>query len=326
MRRKLLLIVVLLALGASTAPLNAQTSPASGLFLPQPTAWDCYSTTASGLSVLDKQVVANGIYDERDTILPYGSRWIHGTARPKNPGSKEPYYDYYVGNVAPPGSAKPQLIYIQISPSTGKNAGSFFIGTSEGGPDGSLGGSTWQIVYPPGRGVAYVFDRSGTRFTIKYPDLVQVCDIDTQPSATPAEAAATAATVTMQCTTRGTVDGPTVLETGSLKITPLEPAWWQGVGRDSLGNVIYFFDIFSIGTKRIAVAVNVVTNTYLIATSHLQRDLNNTAWEVVYPDPEIGFSFQDVVYNPDPNKHIPTSFNLVFADGYQSCGLSTPQQ
>jgi hypothetical protein len=321
MRRKLLVIVAILTLGASTATSNAQMKPAESLFLPDPTAWNCYSTTAAGLSVLDKHVVSNGIYSERDTILPYGARWIHGTARPpKNSNLKEPYYDYYVGNVAPPGSSTAQLVYIQIAPSTGKNAGSFFVGTSEGGRDGSLSGSKWQVVYPPGGGVAYLFERTGTRFTIKYPDLVQVCDIDTNQSATPSEPAAALETVTMQCTTRGTVGGPTVLETGSLNITPIEPAWWQGVGRDSGGHVIYFFDIFSIGTKRIAVAVNVVTNAYLIATSHLQRDLDNTGWEVVYPDREIGFSFQNVVYDRDPNKHIPTSFDLVFADGYQACG------
>ncbi|HTX02162.1 MAG TPA: hypothetical protein VMD07_00675, partial [Candidatus Acidoferrales bacterium] len=83
------------------------------------------------------------------------------------------------------------------------------------------------------------------------------------------------------------------------------------------GKIIYAFDIFTIGTQRLAVIINVQKNTYAIARSHLQQDLRDTGWTIVYPELEAGWTFNDVKYLEGTK--IPYAFKLVFKDGFQQC-------
>lgn len=245
---------------------------------------------------------ANGApFAERDTIESIG-RWLHGTARPLAPGQREPFYDYYLRY----DRAARLWIYIQVDPAHG----TYFVGTSPGAAHGALDGSMWSIVYPA-EPAHYTFRESTQGFQIAYHNLTQVCTKES--SALPAMP-----TPTLSCATYkadGTAAPPERLSIaqpdGSLP-------WWQGVGTDTSGRVVYEYNIFNAGLQRISILVNGVTGAYTIATSRLQRDLNDTSWTVVYPQPENGFTFTNVTYQGS----IPTSFTLNFSDGYQRCAAA----
>jgi hypothetical protein len=244
-------------------------------------AWSCETTQADGT-----------LSEETDTIEPMG-RWLRGMAR----GASGPLYDYYVGY------AHGHWVYIQVSPLQG----TFFVGTSAGGLHGSLNGSRWNVVYPQGES-AYSFSESPTQFTIDFIDLRQVCNkLATPPAPPPAP--------TLQCATRST-GSPASVES-YVSIVPLGEHWWHGIGSDGPDGrrVVYAYDIFNAGLRRVAVAINGSTGDYVIATSYLAPTLDNTVWTVVYPTDERGFSFRDV----SPNDALPQRFTLVFADGYQTC-------
>jgi hypothetical protein len=245
---------------------------------------------------------ANGApFAEHDTIESIG-RWLHGTARPLDQGQREPYYDYYLRY----DRAARLWIYIQLDPSHG----TYFVGTSPGGAHRSLNGSTWSIVFPA-EPAQYRFTESPQGFEIAYHDLTQVCTKES--AALPAMLAPT-----LDCTTYK-ADGTAAPEE-RLSIAQPEGRlpWWQGVATDSSGRVIYEYNIFTAGLQRVSILINAATGTYSIATSRLQRDLNDTSWTVIYPQPENGFTFTGVTYQGT----VPTSFTINFSDGYQRCATA----
>ncbi len=259
------------------APVHAARAQAAALL----STWNCETTQANGT-----------VHEETDTIEPMG-HWLRGMAR----DGTGPLYDYYLGY------AHGHWIYIQVS----ALQGSYFVGTSTGGPHGALNGSRWRVVFPQGRD-AYSFSETPTQFTIDFVGLRQVCNKIAQPPAPPPPP-------TLQCSTRAT--GSATAFESYASIVPLGPHWWQGVGSEAPGGgrAIYAYDIFNAGLRRVAVAVNGSTGDYAIATSYLAPTLDNTVWTVVYPTEERGFSFRNVW----PNNALPQRFTLVFADGYQTC-------
>jgi hypothetical protein len=237
-------------------------------------------------------------FSETDTIDSIG-RWLHGTARPIDAQHAKPFYDYYLAYVRKAHS----WIYIQIDPVDG----TYFVGTSPGGPHGSLNNSVWRIVFPAEQN-GYTFTESAQRFQIAYSDLTQVCTMVS--TATPALPAPT-----LRCDTYK-ADGSSVpVEYLSISEPAGNVPWWQGIATDAGGRVVYEYNIFTIRLQRISVLINGVTGSYAIATSRLAPNLNDTSWTVVYPTVEDGFTFSDV----RPLNALPQRMTINFKDGYQRC-------
>ena len=260
--------------------------------------WDCETTKADGVH-----------YHETDTIEAIGDQWLHGSARPPaQSASREPYYDYYIGHT---GS---RWVYIQIDPFhinptiPTRAQGTYFVGTSDNGLD-------WSVAFPSGE-AGYTFAGSANQFTIAHSDLRQVCNKTAPVALQPPPSR------TLKCDTAKT--GEPVLAHNLLTIARVDPAWWtgekgwwQGAGSDtaSAGHVSYEYNFFPVGNQWVSVAVNGSTGDYLIAKSYSKRTLDGTTWTVIYPTARPGFTFQDV----KPPNTIPDYFDIVFADGYQSC-------
>ncbi|HUA08137.1 MAG TPA: hypothetical protein VMA98_02615 [Candidatus Acidoferrales bacterium] len=323
---KTIAFVALFALALDSIPVVAQQSTPDF-----PATFNCETSMQSGLGAVGGKL--RSVFYERDTIVPMGNGWFHGMARPTpSPSASTPapkptdepaaYYDYYIyfPNPAQKDGTR-QYVYIQVAPSTNKSEGSFFVGTSPGG-SGGMNGSWWSVVYPlSGESYHYTEYRPSPgapvqQFTITYKDLTQVCTrtaLALPPQPTPQ----------LACSTTILSDVPTQSFDSYMSITPIRTAnWWQGLVTDSRapgGKILYGFDIFTIGTRRFAVVINVARGTYAIATSHLQQDLRDTGWTIVYPKLEAGFTFNDVVY-PEGGK-LPVAFKIVFKDGFQQCAV-----
>lgn len=307
--RKIFTSVLIIAsfLGLMTSDAGSATpGPTGGALL---SAWSCETTSEVPLFTTGSAANASPIalpnpLPEQDTMERIGL-WLHGTARPSG-ANEVPFYDYYLGYDA----ANKRSVYIEIDPLEGK----YFVGTSATRFDirhfSSLNRSTWTIDYPSSQG-AYSFDETRTQFTIGFTNLTQVC---TREAFVPAAAEPG---VSLTCTTQTTGDLPSGGASNTVTITRMRShqPWWQGVGRDSSGNVIYEYNIFTIRGEWIAVAVNATTGAYFIATSYKAPNVGDTTWTVVYPALEDGFSFAHVAFSGST----PTAFQLVFADGIQSC-------
>jgi hypothetical protein len=295
---KYVISVLFIALICPVAGVAAPPATAASLLQPAggaPTRWTCATTQASGLK-----------FFEYDTIERIGV-WSHGTARSVT-GSADvpPYYDYYFGY------ADSHWVYIQIDPIRG----TYFVAASEGN---SLDGR-WSIVYPAEQS-NYKFTIDPSTFTIRYPDLTQVCrKSGTGTMDRPAP--------TLTCTTGET--GSWLLEKSALSTEYLSIAqkgkpgtrWWQGVATDapSGGKVIYEYNIFTIGSHRVSVLVN-SSGAYAVATSYALDNLDNSVWMVAYPTVESGFAFTGV----SPQNALPTQFTVIFKDGYQECAPMSGQ-
>jgi len=271
--------------------------------------WECVTTQATGLN-----------FWEYDTFERIGSRWLHGTVRPVQPATS-PYYDFYVGYT------NSHWVYVQIQPSLQI----YFVALSDGN---TLDGD-WKIVYPwklTGYSVkTFPNARSlPTSLIIGYPDLTQVCGQVAEAPPSNASAALTAAPA-LRCSTwyasNGLPTSPKSSQLETLTISKPQPntPWWQGVAKDNAGNVVYTYNVFSVGTenqaKRVSILVNPTSGVYVIADSYALHDLRNSAWIVRYPTVEPGFAFKDARYErtaPD-QADLPSAFTLVFKDGYQKC-------
>lgn len=262
----------------------------------------------------------HGWFAEQDTIARIGAGsygwWYHGTARPE-PGDTSPFYDYYLGYV------KGRWIYVQIDPFHG----SYFVATPAGDRTGigSLIGS-WQIMFPAEQGT-YVYSQRPNSFTIRYPDLTQVCT--KLSSATPPPPLPSMHCVVHKTDGSGAPDellsiatiAPPATPSPAAQAPPLYP-WWQGVARYGTdiadpGPTVYEYNMFVIHSQRIAVIINGSNGSYAIATSRLAFNLDDTSWTVVYPEVRNGFTFTNVA----PERGLPTSLTINFHDGYQACSV-----
>ncbi|HTU68948.1 MAG TPA: hypothetical protein VMF11_01390 [Candidatus Baltobacteraceae bacterium] len=313
MRKKILTLTALVALGACVTFGGAVSAGPSAPAPLTPGTWDCETTQPNPAPNLPRDL------HETDHI-EYIGKWLHGTARSSTAGSPDPYYDYYLAHL---GS---RWVYIQVSVDPANpSLMNYFVGTSH---DAQLRSSHWRIVYPAETGeyqVAEVLGQSTVRqFSIKYADLTQVC-ANSGSYLPPAPAA------TLKCTTTrlepgdaGAASFPSYLSitkmaadiTANAKVPTY---WWQGVATNSPsgGRIIYEYNIFSIQGRFYSIEINGDTGSYAIAESTAAQDLANTSWTVVYPQLENGFTFGSVTYGADA---LPQAFDLYFADGYQHCG------
>lgn len=267
------------AVWAAAAP-QVQAAQLAGL-------WQCETTQAGGVNLPEYErieQIGNGL-------------WLHGMSRPVAPAT-EPYYDYYVGYVGSHWS------YIQIDPSRGI----YFVGTSDGS---ALAPSEWKIIHPSGQS-GYTFTLTNDSFAIDFPDLTQVCN---RVAGIPAVALPPAAELNCKTWYAGWQLGQYATESLTVSKPQNGTPWWQGIARDAAGRVIYEYNVFTIGTRRISVLVNSLTESYAIATSYKLENLNDSVWMVAYPTVESGFAFKNVSYEND----LPTAFTVIFKDGYQTC-------
>lgn len=274
---------------------NCETTSETPLYAPMPSA-----TTAAAPTPLPNPL------PERDTMERLGL-WVHGIARPTG-SDPVPFYDYYIGY----DRARQRSIYIEIDPFEGK----YFVGTSPVRFDDhafrSINHSTWSIEYPSPQG-SYTFDETRTQFSIGFTNLTRVC------TRAPEQAAEATPGLQMACSTQTTsnvLDGG-VANTLTIARMQSNEAWWQGVGKDAAGNVIYEYNIFTVAGQWVAVAVNATTGAYFIAQSWKSPNVGDTTWTIVYPTLMDGFSFAHVAFHGT----LPTAFDLIFADGIQHCQI-----
>ena len=269
-----------------------------------PGLWRCETTQSDGRHLW-----------ETDQIEALSSRWLHGRARP-DPSKSEPYYDYYLGYV------DKHWVYIQIVPANK----AYFVALSDGP---TLAGK-WSIVYPS-RLTGYTIYPKIDSFIIDYPDLQQFCQKAPHAVVTP-----TPVPVTLTCNTwysgNGDIEAFGPIETLTESKPQNKVAWWQGVASDEHGK-IYAYNVFDTGLQRVSILVNASTGKYAVATSYATPNLNSSVWIVRYPVVETGFAFNYVKYITDnPEQYdLPSSFTLIFRDGFQRCArgsvapdMSTP--